>query len=230
MPGLMDFRQCDARVHCRLHSAPMLRSFLLPVLLCATAACAQDRILLMNGQTIDARIIGQSTLEVRYALIGDRKAKERTEPTENVFSTTDSLGRERIWYFHDTLFGNDFTVQQMRHYIAGQQDARKGYKPVLPMIGGFVTGAGLVIGLDIEVMALVIPPVYSLSMALPRVRVTKGSITNPLMDGDDFYAYGYARAGKNKRILRTLLSSAAGVLTGYAVNQFIIKPNQEIVQ
>lgn len=202
---------------------------LLSLALSALAALSQDRILLMNGQTIDARIIGQSTLEVRYALIKGTRSKERSEPTENVFSTTDSLGHERIWYFHDTLFGNDFTVQQMRHYIAGQQDARKGYKPVLPVIGGFVAGAGLVIGLDIEVMALVIPPVYSLSMALPRVRVTKGSISNPLMDGDDFYAYGYARAGKNKRILRTLLSSAAGVLTGYAVNQFIIKPNQEVV-
>lgn len=189
---------------------------------------AQDRILLMNGQTIDAKVIGQSTLEVRYALIRNEKVKERAEPTENVFSVTDSSGVEKLWYFQDSLFGNDFTVQQMRHYIRGEQDARKGYKPIIPMIGGFVAGAGLVIGLDIEFMALLIPPIYGGAMAMPRVHVTRGSITNPLMDGDNFYAYGYARAGKNKRIIRSLLSSAVGVAVGYGVNQLIIKPNREL--
>ncbi len=189
---------------------------------------AQDRILLMNGQTISAKVIGQSTLEVRYALIRNNRVKERAEPTENVFSVTDSLGVEKVWYFYDTLFGNDYTVQQMRHYMAGEQDARKSKLFVVPMIGGFVAGAGLVIGLDMEIMALLIPPIYSGAMALPRVHVRKGSISNPLMDGDNYYAYGYARAGRNKRILRCLLSSAVGVVAGYAVNQLVIKPNQEL--
>ncbi|MEO8068120.1 MAG: hypothetical protein ABI599_10550 [Flavobacteriales bacterium] len=191
-----------------------------------TGLLGQDHILLMNGQTIDAKVIGQSTLEVRYALITKGKVKEREEPTENVFSVTDSLNVEKLWYFQDSLFGNDFSVQEMRHYIRGEQDARKGYKPIIPMIGGFVAGAGLVIGLDMEFMALLIPPVYGGAMALPRVHVTKGSITNPLMDGDNFYAYGYARAGRNKRIIRSLLSSAVGVAVGLGLNQFVIKPNE----
>ena len=201
---------------------------LLAFLASALFVRGQDRILLMNGQTIDAKVIGQSTLEVRYALIKNNKVKERAEPTEQVFSVTDSLGVEKLWYFQDSMFGNDFSVQEMRHYIRGEQDARKGYKPIIPMIGGFVAGAGLVIGLDIEFMAMLIPPVYGAAMALPRVHVTRGSITNPLMDGDNFYAYGYARAGKNKRIIRSLLSSAVGVAVGYGVNQLIIKPNREL--
>lgn len=196
---------------------------------CVTGLFGQDHILLMNGETIDAKVLGQSTLEVRYALITKGKVKERAEPTENVFSVTDSLKVEKLWYFQDSLFGNDFSVQEMRHYIRGEQDARKGYKPIIPMIGGFVAGAGLVIGLDMEFMALLIPPVYGGAMALPRVHVTRGSITNPLMDGDNFYAYGYARAGKNKRIIRSLLSSAVGVAVGLGLNQFVIKPNQEQV-
>ena len=202
----------------------LLLSILLVAQLTATAQ-AQDRILLMNGQVIQGKVLGQSTLEIRYLMDSRRGLRERAEPTESVFSVTDTLGRERIWYFYDTVFGNDMTEQQMRWFINGEQDSRKGYKPIWPMVGGFVAGAGLTMALDLEVNSLLIPPLFAASMALPRVHVTKGSITDPLMDGDEFYAYGYAKVGRTKRVMRTLLSSAVGVAVGLAVNQLIINPN-----
>ncbi|MCW5900319.1 MAG: hypothetical protein KIT10_13715 [Flavobacteriales bacterium] len=214
----------------------MTRSLLL-LFACATgmAVMAQDgsrpqapkldRILLMNGQIIDARVVGQSTLEVRYLEETRRGRKERAEPTESVFSVTDTLGRERIWYFFDTVFGNDLTVEQMRWFIKGEQDARRGYKPLWPMLGGFLTGAGVTIALDLEVNSLLIPPVYAGAMAFPRVHVTKGSISDPLMEGDEFYAYGYAKVGRSKRVVRSLIATAAGVATGLFVRQVLINPN-----
>jgi hypothetical protein len=208
----------------------MLNPLLIAVLLVflptlAAFGQAKDRILLMGGQTIDAQVIGQSTLEIRYLAESRKGLRERREPTESVFSVTDTLGRERIWYFFDTVFGNDMTVDQMRWFIKGEQDARKGYKPIWPMVGGFVTGAGLTIGLNLEVNSLLVPPLFAASMALPRVHVTRGSITDPLMEGDEFYAYGYAKVGRTKRVINTLISTAAGVLVGIAVRQLIINPN-----
>ncbi len=214
----------------------MLRTCLPLLFLVATAASSAqetsslqaprlDRILLMNGQFIDARVLGQSTLEIRYLADTRKGLQERAEPTEGVFSVTDTLGRERIWYFFDTIFGNDLTVEQMRWFIKGEQDARKGYRPFWPMVGGFVTGAGLTIGLDLEVNSLLIPPVYAAAMTLPRVHVTRGSITDPLMEGDEFYALGYAKVGRSKRVVRTLISTAAGVAIGIFVRQVIINPN-----
>jgi hypothetical protein len=192
----------------------------------ALQLAAQDRILLMSGHTIDAKVLGQSTLEIRYL---DEKSSgrivERREPTENVFSVTDSLGNERIWYFHDTIFGNDMTVQQMRWFIKGEQDARSGYKPIWPVVGGFVLGAGLTIGLNLEVNSLALPPLYAGIMALPRVHVTPGSITDPLMEGDEYYAYGYAKVGRGRRVVRSLISTFAGVAVGLAVRQLIINPS-----
>jgi hypothetical protein len=189
------------------------------------AAQRTDRILLMNGQVIEAKVLGQSTLEIRYLTETRKGVKERTEPTESVFSVTDTLGRERIWYFYDTVFGNDMTVDQMRWFIKGEQDARKGYKPFWPMLGGFVVGAGLTMGFDLEVTSLLIPPLFSASMALPRVHVTRGSITDPLMEGDEYYAYGYAKTGRSKRVVKTLITSAAGVAFGLAMRQLVINPN-----
>lgn len=188
---------------------------------------AQDKINLMNGQIIEGRVLGQSTLEVRYQVKKKDRLIERSEPTESVFSVTDSLGKEKIWYFMDTVFGNDLSIPQMRWYMAGERDARKGYKPWGPMIGGFLLGAGTVIALDLEVNSLIIPPAYAGLMAWPRVNVTRGSISDPAMEGDQHYAMGYNAAGRPKRVIKSLISSALGVAVGLFVRQVIINPNQD---
>lgn len=180
----------------------------------------------MNGQVIEGHVLGQSSLEVRYEVKRGDRLIQREEPTESVFSVTDSLGHEKIWYFMDTVFGNDLSVPQMRLYMAGERDARKGYRPLLPMIGGFLVGAGTVIAMDLEVNSLIIPPAYAGLMAWPRVNVTRGSITDPGMEGDPYYAMGYSTAGRPKRVVKSLIASALGVGVGLFVRQVIINPNQ----
>ena len=206
----------------------MLRTGLIPflVLLSGLASYAQDNILLMNGQTITGKVIGQSTLEIRYLTSKKDKVTERAEPTDGVFSVTDSLGQERVWYFMDTLFGNDYTVDQMRWYSNGERDARNGYKPLWPVVGGFAFGAGMTMALDLEVVSLFLPPAYAGIMALPRVHVTPGSVSDPLMEGDPYYATGYAQVGRSKRVVHSLISTFAGVAVGLFVRQVIIDPNQ----
>lgn len=234
--------QLEANAFNTLAAAQFTKGYLWPptpmllhvrAILCSLVSCvvlspsiAQDRILLMNGELIQAKVIGQSTLEVRYLETHKNgTVKERAEPTEAVFSVTDSLGRERIWYFYDTIFGNDLTTDQMRWFIKGEQDARAGYKPLWPMVGAFALGAGLTIGLNLETNALFIPPAAAGIMAMPRVHVTKGSITDPLMEGDEYYATGYARVGRSKRVVRCLIAGFVGVGVGLAVRQLIINPN-----
>jgi hypothetical protein len=187
---------------------------------------AQDKINLMNGQVIEGRVLGQSTLEVRYLLPKGNRFVERSEPTSGVFSVTDSLGHEKVWYFMDSVFGNEYTVPQMRWFIKGERDARYGYKPLGPMLGGFVLGAGLTMALDLEVNSLIIPPVYAGFMAWPRVYVTRGSITDPNMEGDPIYATGYSAVGRPKRVVKSLVSTAVGVLVGLAMNRYVIDPAQ----
>lgn len=192
--------------------------------LIALSAHAQDKINLMNGQVLGGKVIGQGSLEIRYLVPGKKRMQERTEPTSGVFSVTDSTGREKVWYFMDTIFGNDYTVPQMRWFIEGERDARKGYKPWGPMLGGFALGAGLTMALDLEVNSLLIPPVYAGLMAIPRVYVTRGSISDPNMEGDPVYATGYSAVGRPKRVVKSLLSTAIGVAVGLAVNQLVIDP------
>lgn len=200
----------------------LLLLFLLPLL----PAWAQDRINLMNGQVLEGRVLGQSTLEIRYQVSKKDRLIERSEPTESVFSVTDSLGKEKVWYFMDTVFGNDLSIPQMRRYLVGERDARNSYKPWGPMIGGFLVSAGAVIAMDLEVNSLIIPPAYAGLMAWPRVNVTRGSISDPGMEGDPYYAMGYSAAGRPKRVIKSLIASALGVGVGLFVRQVIINPNQ----
>lgn len=205
----------------------MRTTLLLFTIACSVGLRAQDRINLMNGQVLEGKVLGQSTLEIRYQVPKGARLVERSEPTEGVFSVTDSLGSERIWYFQDTLFGNDYSVAEMRWFINGERDARMGYKPTLPVLGGFLIGAGLTMGLGLEVNSLLVPPIYAGLMAWPRVYVTRGSITDPNMEGDPIYATGYSSVGKSKRVMRSLLSTAAGVAVGLAVNHLVIYPAQD---
>ena len=190
----------------------------------SSVAGAQDKINLMNGQVLEGKVVGQSTLEIRYLVPKKDRWVERAEPTSGVFSVTDSLGQEKVWYFMDTLFGNEYTVPQMRWFINGERDARNGYKPWGPVIGGFALGAGLTMALDLEVNSLLIPPVYAGLMAWPRVYVTRGSISDPNMEGDPIYATGYSAAGRPKRVVKSLLSTAAGVAAGLLMNKLVLDP------
>ncbi|MEO8734427.1 MAG: hypothetical protein ABI373_08855 [Flavobacteriales bacterium] len=198
------------------------------LLLLATisSARAQDTINLMNGQLLNAKVIGQSTMEIRYLLPRHGKMVERTEPTNGVFSVTDSLGHEKVWYFKDTLFGNTYTIPEMRWFIKGERDARLGYRPIVPILGGFAVGAGLTMAMNLQVNSFLIPPLYTGLMAWPRVYVTRGSISDPNMEGDPIYATGYSVAGRPKRVISCLLSSAVGVLVGLAMNRYVIYPEQ----
>jgi hypothetical protein len=138
-----------------------------------------------------------------------------------VFSTVDSTGEETVWYFQDMMLGNDMSVEEMRWFIKGQQDARTGYKSPWATWGGFALGAGLVVGMDLEVNSLLIPPIWAGISALPRVSVTRGSISDPLMEGNEIYAYGYASVGRTKRVLRGLAGSFVGVAMGLLTRQVI---------
>ena len=46
------------------------------------------------------------------------------------------------------------------------------------------------------------------------------------MEGDPYYAMGYNSAGRPKRVIKSLISSALGVAVGLFVRQVIINPNQ----
>ena len=192
-----------------------------------SGARAQDTINLMNGQLLNGKVIGQSTFEIRYLVPRRGKLVERTEPTDGVFSVKDSLGHEKVWYFKDTLFGNTYTIPEMRCFIKGERDARLGYKPIGPILGGFAFGAGLTMAMNLQMSSLLLPPIYAGVMAWPRVYVTRGSISDPNMDGDPVYATGYSAAGRPKRVINCLLSSAVGVLVGLAVNHYVLYPQQD---
>ena len=187
-----------------------------------TVAQQKDKINLMNGVVLDGRVTSASTLSINYQFVKKSGKVKLTElPTDRVFSVFDSTGKETVWYYQDMMLGNDLSVDEMRWFINGQRDARAGYKSPWATWGGFALGAGLVIGLDLEVNSLLIPPLWTGLAALPRVNVTPGSISDPAMEGNEYYAFGYASVGRSKRVLRGLVGSFVGVAVGLLTRQVI---------
>jgi hypothetical protein len=60
-------------------SPPVIRYvFLLPLLFLSPPSRAQDKINLMNGQVLEGKVLGQSTLEVRYQIRKGLKLLEKS--------------------------------------------------------------------------------------------------------------------------------------------------------
>jgi hypothetical protein len=141
-------------------------------------AFAQDTITLINGRVIPVlnvdfqeyriayRKIPKESTKIADTLNGQvtkakKKSKLRTMDPYRVFSVKFRDGSERIIYQPDSLDPMEFSQEQMRLFIKGEQDAAKYYKNNLNKGIGF--GLGVASGF-LGFYGLAGPPIYSTIM------------------------------------------------------------------
>ncbi len=177
-----------------------------------------DTILFINGNTVITTVT--DTTNGLISFIKPKKSKKiKTVDNDNVFSITNSKGTEII-YIYDTLTGNDLTVDEMRYYIRGEQDARK----VIKGRAGFWTN--LIVSTGACATGNFLTPIVPFAVAgllgLPRVQIQEGSVSNPEYLNHDAYLMGYEREGRRKRKVKALLGGSIGLVVGIGTS-FILK-------
>lgn len=199
----------------------------LSLAICVLLSCtiyAQDVILKMSGHEIDCKITEVNDFEVRYEVKNKRgKVKTLSNPRSDIFSITPKDSTEQVFYSQDTFIGDDFTVQEMRVYIAGEQDALAGYDPRpttyvgygLGATGGYLAEGGLI-------TPMIIPITYTLFQLVPKVKIREKTISNPAHRFDEIYAMGYESVARSRKILGGLKGSSIGAVAGVVV-YFIIR-------
>ena len=125
------------------------KKFWMKFFLCLTAVSlsffcsAQDQILKMSGHTITGEIVEITDFQVICEIQKKNgKTKRIIFPRSDVFSVTKDGQEEDIFYQQDSFIGDDYTVQEMQIYIAGEQDALNGYDPSPTKYVGLLIGAG----------------------------------------------------------------------------------------
>ncbi|MFN8777319.1 MAG: hypothetical protein ACK5XV_11190 [Flavobacteriales bacterium] len=198
---------------------------LLPAfLIWALSIHCQDKILLMNGSEMDCRIVGDSGTVVVFELKKKSgKTKTREVHKSDVFSITRSSAPERVLYIQDSLFGDIYTIDQMRMYLAGQRDGRALYRAMPTAVVGFlICGAAAYAGGDGVLTATAPPILYMLVQLAPRIHIREKYMSNVNYKYNEIYASGFEPPARTRKILSALsggyLGSAAGVLIYFIRN------------
>lgn len=181
-----------------------------------------DTVLLNSGRTVIGQVTDTTGIDITVTDFHKKKHKKVEIPKEGVFSIRfASTGREEVFYIYDTLVGNDFTVDDARKFIAGEQDAQRGFHAVGASIGAFAVGfaSGAAIG---SFFAFGPPFLYDGIMTYPEIHVRHKTVSNIQIANTDPYLYGYYLVASRKRMLHSFLWSGIGVVSGLIVNQVLI--------
>jgi hypothetical protein len=181
-----------------------------------------DTVVMNNGAVIATHVVDTLAGTI---IIEDPKSKKHKKielDRDDVFSIKlASNGKEEVFYIYDTLIGHDFTEDEVRKFIAGEQDAQRGFHPVGVSILAFTIGfaSGATIG---SVVAFGPPFLFDGIMSYPTIKVRKKSVRDMKIATTDPYLYGYDQVARKKRTLHSILWSGIGLAVGLVVNQILI--------
>lgn len=188
---------------------------LLLVLACGFSQ-AQDKILLMNGQSLDCKILSDSTIDLVFQLTkknGKVKVLERHK--NDVFSYTYAGKPEIILYRQDEMLGDLYSTDEMRIFLAGQHDARANYHPHATAIVGFVLCGGVAYwGQDGFLTAIGPATVYTLLQFIPKIRIKEKTMSDPRFKYNDIYADGYEPPARSRKVGQAAAAGYSGAVLG----------------
>ena len=205
-------------------------SFVLCLLLAFVSKSAfsqngKDTILLLNGGVVIGTVIDTTN---GITTIKNPKDSTKNDVIENdrIFSITNSSG-ESVMYVYDTIIGNEFTIDEMRYFILGEQDAEKGFKARGSLFGNMALGAAG--GVTGSLLTLI--PIFTFTAAsgLPRVKIKPSTVSNVEYLKHETYIMGYERVARKKRKLRSLVGGVVGFGVGFGT-YFVLRANNSEIE
>lgn len=187
---------------------------------------AEASLLAMSGKVIEGRLLSSEGTELKMEVtkrerrfFKRKKAKLQTLGIHksDVFSVTFPEAGEWVIYAPDEALGDDLTSDEMRIYIAGQQDAADLYHPRGTVGLGLLLGAGGAIFAAGGLFLTILPPIaYTAFQFVPFIRIQEHTIRNPEHRFNDVYAAGYERVARSKKVVGGLKGSGLGMAVGLA--------------
>ncbi|MBL4668460.1 MAG: hypothetical protein JKY30_04280 [Flavobacteriales bacterium] len=193
--------------------------FLLAACLIAFNASGQDKILFLNGKTLEGNLLEKTNYEFTFK---NKKEKQFIIDKYRVFSYTQN-NKESIVYEFDTLSGNFLKVQNMKMFVYGERDAHQTFKPLATNILGFAFGstAGYLMQKEENFIYIVSPLLITSVTLLFPTKVKQKRLTNTQYLKEDEYLRGYERIARSKRTQGILKSSIAGMGVGFLIGLLV---------
>jgi hypothetical protein len=159
-----------------------MKHFLYVVILLTLSATvhAQDTLLLMNGQELLCKIKSDSGTVILMELTKKNgKVKSREIHKSEIFSVIKKDSAEVVLYTQNEMFGDVFTPEEMRFYMAGERDARNNFKANHIFIIGLVAcGSIAYYGGDGYLTAFAPPITFTLAQLLGKVKIKEKTMSD----------------------------------------------------
>lgn len=175
----------------------------------------QDTLLLMNGKQFIGTPLDTSDIQIQFNV--DKKTgkvKLKKVYRDQVFSIIYNGASEKVFFYPQMYYVDEYSVANMRSVVWGKRDARYGYKTKWVIPVGILACATSTILMKNSVFVLLLPIAYTGIVQIPIVKIQKPSISNDAFIGNDFYREGYNRTARSKRTKQALFSGVVGVLAG----------------
>ncbi|MFN0031419.1 MAG: hypothetical protein ACKVOR_04600 [Flavobacteriales bacterium] len=191
---------------------------------CSYSTIAQDTLLLMNGQQLLCSIKSDTSLVILMEVTKKNgKVKVREIHKSDIFSVTKAGEKETVLYTQNEMFGDIFTEEEMRIYLAGEGDARSNYDTKhIFIIGVAVCFAISFSNGDGYITSLAPPLIYTLIQLIGKLQIPAETIRDEKYRYNDFYAYGYEPPARSRKLFSALkggfMGSALGVIVWYLFN------------
>lgn len=172
----------------------------------------------MNGRNLPCKIVEDSgTVFLTLIKKSSGKIILREIHKNDVFSATRGGESERILYMQDEMLGNIYSVDEMRYYLAGENDARQNFKAWPTFAVGFALCAGVSVwGGDGYITAVGPPILFTLLQLAPKIKIREKTMSHPEYKYNDIYADGYEPPARTRKLSRAMEGAFLGSATGVA--------------
>lgn len=158
-----------------------------------------------------------SLVEKKKKPLKESKVKEGFTAKAAVFAIHYPEGKRDLLYEYNEALGNDFTVDEMQHFIWGQRDAMLNFKAKRAFWGGIAFGAAGAFAWQNSVFAVTTPAVWVGITAIPTIHIRERYMTDPAIKNSvhkDMYRAGFARTARTRNMIQGLKGSVIGTLAG----------------
>ena len=176
-------------------------------------ARSQEVLTLYNGRKIYTKIVEVNTQYIIYKHYSDIKEKNKSVLLARVYSI-ETGGKEEVLYKPDPLDPELFTMEQMRMFIKGEQEAMRFYDSDATKIVS--VAFGMASGYFGFFYGLIGPPLLStiIGSFSPKMSVMK--VTDPALISDPDFVEGYGKKVRDYKVRKSILFGGIGYGLGLA--------------
>ncbi len=208
----------------------MKNIFLLLLIFLSYSGLSQDTAVFVSGDKLALMDYYQDTTDKNVFILKTMKGKYKSINKEEIFSFVKKTGGEEIIFEPFEANDANFTIENMRIYIKGEQEARKNSHTLLATVSGFLVGVTSPILLStVGTSSLFYSPlpVAATNFVVGLTIPTEKSVVQkfPQMGKNNFFVEGYRTTARSKRLNNSIKSGLIGLGIG-VVSSFILSNNQ----